>query len=190
MGLEVLQETAQAEGARALAAVKGILSPAGRLMGENDPGFRPGYLLVASGQDGVDLFRTMIVAGGIAQTAGISGYHPPQTNKSYITPQQGRAMQHQEACLLPEMGHKIFVVHVSGNYDNRRAHSGQSDGGGKGRLPAAAIMQVSAKGYEISINSLQPIQHGPAVVKIRQSYYSQWSIDACHSSSRLLDSPI
>jgi hypothetical protein len=37
-------------------------------------------------------------------------------------------------------------------------------------------MQVSAKGYQIGINSLQPVQHGPAVVKIRQSDDPEWSI--------------
>jgi hypothetical protein len=181
MGLEILQEAAQASGPRALAVIKGVLSPSGRLMGENDLDSSPGDLLVASGQNGIDLFVAMIVAGRMAQAARVSGDHTSETNKTDLPPHQGRAMQHLKARLFPEIGDKIFMVHISGYYKDRGANFPQSKRCRTGGLPTAAIMQVSAKGYQIGINSPQPAQHGPAIVKIRQSYDPEWSLYACHS---------
>ena len=85
-------------------------------------------------------------------------------------------MQHLKARHIPEIGDKILVVHISGNYKDRRAYSGQRKRCRKGSLPAASVMQVSAKGYQIGINCPQPLQPATAVMKISESYDPEWSL--------------
>ena len=92
-------------------------------------------------------------------------------------------MQHLKAGLFPEIGHKILVVHISRNYEDRGPYPSQGKGSRMRRLPAAAVMQVSATGYEIGINSPQPLQPGPAVVKVREPYDPEWSAKTCQSYS-------
>jgi hypothetical protein len=61
-------------------------------MAENDPGFRLGDLLVASGQKGIDLILAMIIAAGMAQAAGIPGNHSPEANETDLAAHKGGAM--------------------------------------------------------------------------------------------------
>jgi hypothetical protein len=95
-------------------------------------------------------------------------------------------MQHYEARFAPQVGHDIFVVHVSWNDQYRWSKASQSSGDGRGLLSLAAVMKVAAKNDEIGINIFQIIKPLDVVMQIGKTQNSQRFHDFAISFSTLI----
>jgi hypothetical protein len=87
-------------------------------------------------------------------------------------PEEG-LMQHFKTRFSPQVGHDVFVVHVSGNYQHGRSQASQGNGGGHGLLSVAAVMKIAAKDNEIGINILQIVKPLHMVMQIGKAQNSQ-----------------